>query len=694
MNPSPKKRSSATRRSARSLSSDPKRILRGTSPDLRFSPGGRPGSAFLSLSAKKGSDRHEVALGAISGLKRWVAMARLHEPFWMRTAFGSDLSTLPAETQYLLAERTDGSLLLIAPLVGSGMRFSLAVREGSLLLVGETNDPEARPARCLAAYVAAGRDLQSLAREGALAVCRKLGTVKPRTRKRLPDFADDLGWCTWDAFYHEVTPSGVRAGLEAFRRGGIRPGFLILDDGWQDYAYTEVGHSRLMSLKTHPERFSKGIAPLVSLCKEEFGIRRFLVWHAFMGYWSGVDPKGFSKYGAVTRGRNHGVEMLKRAPNANLQWWGHYAGVIPPDGIGKFYEDLHRGVAAAGVDGVKVDVQSMIEGLSTGDGGRVAMTGKYKRELEASVKRHFGGRLINCMSHANDLIYQTSDSALMRSSDDFYPLRTEMHGLHLKTNSHFGVWFGQFVHPDWDMFHSRHPWGSYHAAGRAVSGSPVYVSDKPGHHDFALLAKLAFPDGRVLRMDAPGVPTRDCLFHDVQNEAVALKIANTSGERGVLGLFNARIAEPRKGGKKAPDVAVTAFARASDVPGLADHPSYAVSSHAAGKLARVTRGAGLTFRLPEKGWEILTYAPIERGFAAIGLADMLAGAAAVTSAGWRGNSAYRVALSGGGRFLAYSEKRVTGCTFLGKPVAWSQRGKRLSVNLPRDASGTLEFAFA
>jgi hypothetical protein len=46
----------------------------------------------------------------------------------------------------------------------------------------------------------------------------------------------------------------------------------------------------------------------------------------------------------------------------------------------------------------------------------------------------------------------------------------------------------------------------------------VYVSDKPGHHDFALLRRLVAPDGGLLRPLLPGRPTRDCLFRDAMRD--------------------------------------------------------------------------------------------------------------------------------------------------------------------------------
>lgn len=61
---------------------------------------------------------------------------------------------------------------------------------------------------------------------------------------------------------------------------------------------------------------------------------------------------------------------------------------------------------------------------------------------------------------------------------------------------------------------SKHEAAGLHAAARAVSGACVYVSDKPGQHDFSILKQLVLSDGSVLRCLLPGRPTLDCLFLD------------------------------------------------------------------------------------------------------------------------------------------------------------------------------------
>ena len=78
-----------------------------------------------------------------------------------------------------------------------------------------------------------------------------------------------------------------------------------------------------------------------------------------------------------------------------------------------------------------------------------------------------------------------------------------------------------------------------HGMARAVSGGAVYVSDKPGQHDFELLRRLVLPDGTVLRASLPGRPTRDTLFCDVLRDGRSLlKAWNTNPVVGVVGVFN------------------------------------------------------------------------------------------------------------------------------------------------------------
>lgn len=61
---------------------------------------------------------------------------------------------------------------------------------------------------------------------------------------------------------------------------------------------------------------------------------------------------------------------------------------------------MHRHLRSAGVDGVKVDVQSGLTVMASPYGGYTELARSYNASLERSVKENFPGNvLINCMCH-------------------------------------------------------------------------------------------------------------------------------------------------------------------------------------------------------------------------------------------------------------------------------------------------------
>lgn len=79
-----------------------------------------------------------------------------------------------------------------------------------------------------------------LSRSTIANILQRTATLKKNRKRGLgPSFADYFGWCTWDSFYTDLSSNRVLSGLESFRGTGVRPRFLILDDGWQ------VHHSQL-----------------------------------------------------------------------------------------------------------------------------------------------------------------------------------------------------------------------------------------------------------------------------------------------------------------------------------------------------------------------------------------------------------------------------------------------------------------
>jgi len=602
---------------------------------------------FLTAHASTPSARHAFTLGRVPDLRRFTACHR-YEPYWMKPCAGTRLSEVPAETQSLVGELGDGQWLLMVPLLGDLFRFSLRGRPDDCLeLLAETGDSFAPGLGGLALYVAVGRDPFDMVRDGARAVMARLRSGRLRADKPLPDFVDYFGWCTWDAFYQDVSAEKVRQGLEQFAAGGVRPRMLILDDGWQCTELMPTGERRLTAFSAN-DKFPGDLKLTVRMAKQEFGVEAFLVWHSIVGYWGGVDGKRLTGYGVLDQTRQFGEGVLTHVPTFNHLWWGNVVGFVPCQYIRAFFEDYHRALAAQGVDGVKVDSQAVLESVVQGQGGRVPVTRAYRDALEASTVEHFRGRLINCMSNAQETWYGSPASTLIRSSIDFFPTRPETHGMHLYANAQVGLWFGEFMHPDWDMFQSGHAWGAYHAAARAVSGGPVYVSDKPGTHDFAVLRKLVCSDGTVLRCDGVARPTLDVLCIDPTRGEKPLKVWNRSGAAGVVGVFNAtHDTHGQSCGEVRGEIGP------SNVPGFT-HGDYALYSHNEKSLEVLPGAARRPVTLRERGFELFTMVPVERGFAPIGLADKLNSAGAIAGISWTAPRECEITLRDGGDFLAYS----------------------------------------
>lgn len=81
-------------------------------------------------------------------------------------------------------------------------------------------------------------------------------------------------------------------------------------------------------------------------------------------------------------------------------------GLVDPKVIGHFYDDLHSYLASCGVDGMKVDVQSVSETLGSGYGGRVELAKQYQKALEESVIKNFkASNIISCMCLNTEFFY-------------------------------------------------------------------------------------------------------------------------------------------------------------------------------------------------------------------------------------------------------------------------------------------------
>ncbi|CAL5207696.1 unnamed protein product [Lathyrus oleraceus] len=689
-----------------------KTILSGVPDNIVLTPGTGKGivtGAFIGATVSNTKSIHVFPIGVLQDL-RFLCCFRF-KLWWMTHRVGTCGRDIPLETQFILIEIKESKnqkqnspviYTVLLPLLEGQFRAVLQGNDkNEIEICLESGDPAVETNQGLhLVYMHAGTNPFEVISQAVKAVEKHMQTFLHREKKILPSFVDWFGWCTWDAFYTDVTAEGIEEGLKSLSEGGASPRFLIIDDGWQqieskpkdaDSVVQEGAQfaTRLTGIKENT-KFQKngggnGLEHVVDQTKQLHNMKYVYVWHALAGYWGGVKPTaiGMEHFNTVVAYPIHSPGVLGNQPDAVMDSLTvHGLGLVHPKKVFDFYNELHAYLASCGVDGVKVDVQNIIETLGSGHGGRVSITRSYHQALEASIARNFcDNGCISCMCHNTDGLYSAKQTAVVRASDDFYPHDPASHTIHVSSVTYNSIFLGEFMQPDWDMFHSLHPAAEYHAAARAISGGPIYVSDKPGRHNFDLLKKLVLPDGSVLRAQLPARPTVDSLFVDPARDGKSLlKIWNLNKCCGVVGVFNCQGAGWCKIEKKnrihceTPET-LTGSVCTSDVDLIAQvagadwNGDAVVFSYRSGNITLLPKGASMPVTLKVLEYELFHFYPIKEiaqgiWFAPIGLLDMFntGGAVEQFEIHQKGVAAsVSLKVRGSGRFGVYCSQRPVKC---------------------------------
>lgn len=438
--------------------------------------------------------------------------------WWTRPSFIDDFSQIPERTQIALFKFKDHYGCFI-PMVGKA--FKATLNGGTKTEIGiemtaylgglkEVKEPF---------YLYAKAPTLDEAIHKAFSALADYKELPLREKRRFPDLLRYLGWCSWDAVYKEVDEEAIRKKVEELKNKNVPIRWLIIDDGWMD---TEGEF--LNSFEPDKNKFPNGFKNMLKDIKSDGIIDAVGVWHALGGYWSGINPES----PLVTKEDNY----LYKAVNGK---------VIPsPFNGGHFYRDWYKYLRNEGIDFVKVDAQSSIpsffeNSLSVSEGSR----GLNEALEEGAI--YFDNTIINCMGMAMENVLARPNSSVSRNSNDFFPNDKNSFSEHLIENAYNALYHNEFYNCDWDMFWTTHPQNLKHSLLRAISGGPVYVSDKIGETNPEVLKPLAYLDGEILLMDRSAKPTEDSAFIDPLKEGV-LKLHNVASwgnkKAGGIALFN------------------------------------------------------------------------------------------------------------------------------------------------------------
>ncbi|XVE84009.1 hypothetical protein DITRI_Ditri16bG0134400 [Diplodiscus trichospermus] len=715
--------------------------------------------SFVGFDAVESDSRHVVPIGKLKNIK-FMSIFRF-KVWWTTHWVGSNGRDLENETQMVILDKSDSGrpYVLLLPLLEGPFRASLQPGSDDNIDVcvesGSTKVTSDRFRSVL--YVHVGEDPFNLVQEAMKVIRVHLGTFKLLEEKTPPGIVDKFGWCTWDAFYLTVNPQGVWEGVKGLVEGGCPPGLLLIDDGWQSISHDEdpitkegmncavAGEQMPCRLLKFQENYkfrdyvsprplssgapSKGMGAFIKDLKEEFNTVDYVyVWHALCGYWGGLRPNvpGLLETKVIRPELSPGLKKtmedlaVDKIVNTGV-------GLVPPEIADQLYEGIHSHLENVGIDGVKVDVIHLLEMLCENYGGRVDLAKAYFKALTDSVKKHFKGNgVIASMEHCNDFMFLGTEAiCLGRVGDDFWctdpsgdPNGTFwLQGCHMVHCAYNSLWMGNFIHPDWDMFQSTHPCAEFHAASRAISGGPIYVSDTVGKHNFPLLKRLVLPDGSILRCEYYALPTRDCLFDDPLHDGkTMLKIWNLNKYTGVIGAFNCQgggwCRETRRNQCASQfSHMVTAKTNPKDIEwNSGKNPIciegvqvFALYFSQSKKMILSKPAENIEISLEPFNFELITVSPVtilagkSVHFAPIGLVNMLNAGGAIQSFAYDDfECSVQMGVKGTGEFRAFASEQPKACKINGKDVRYEYEDHMIIVHVPWSSpSGlsTIEYQF-
>ncbi|KAL2870887.1 putative raffinose synthase protein Sip1 [Aspergillus lucknowensis] len=599
-----------------------------------------PGAALwqLSGSVDPARDGHSgivtFPLGVPSSVSRFFALVRLSTP-WLGPRQGNELD-LREDAVLCSFHRTDGVHVVLLGVSGiDDVLTTLRSGSNGAVVIKSRND-NSTPAGFH--VLAAAADEFEIAMSALIYEARKLvrpydvTTNNDPKAQWLSSWYDELIYCTWNGIGQYLTEEKILSALDELKAQGIKISGLIIDDNWQSLD-KEGANERARGWKqfeANPKAFPQGLAKTVATIRERHqNIEHIAVWHALLGYWGGISPEG--QLAATYKTKE--VKINSDTRSSLL--------AIDPDDIQRFYDDFYKFLWSAGITGVKADAQGFLD-LMTDPEDRRRFTTAYQDAWSISSLRYFGPRVISCMSQLPQIIFHSQLPAnkptiVVRNSDDFFPDVEDSHAWHVFCNAHNALLTRYLnVLPDWDIFQTSHPYASFHAAARCVSGGPISITDTPGQHNINIINQLTAQtiQGNTVTLRPSLVGRTLDMYNDI-NDGQILRIGTYTGRArtgsGIIGLFNV------SSSTKSSAILV------DDFPGIygsdSEQPTYIVRAHRTGKIAETLHSASvISVELKQKGWEILTAYPthsfnlkddIPTRVAVLGLLGKMTGVAAL-----------------------------------------------------------------
>lgn len=574
-------------------------------------------TAPVAKAVGKESGYADISLGSPRSFTRWFSLVRIWNP-WLAPRHGQG-NFAPTEDSILSSFlRSDG--LHVVVLAVSGIEDVLTVFKpdgAGNVIIHSRNDNENEGK--LQVVVAVGTTFET-ANAAVMYYARRLvqgdqytsGQTKAEMEAQtdngvkpewMESWYDGLTYCTWNGLGQDLNQQRIFDALDILKTNKIKITNLIIDDNWQSLDNRGDSQFRrgMTDFEANKEGFPHGLKYTATFIRDNHpNIKHIAVWHAILGYWGGISPNG-------SISQNYKTKVVRKQKGVGDDTFT----VVDADDAPRFYDDFYKFLLSSGIDSVKTDAQFFLDLLQDAD-DRKRFINAYQDAWTIASLRYFSTKAISSMSQTPQMLFHsqmptTIPRLTVRNSDDFFPEVPSSHPWHIFTNAHNSVLTSHLnIVPDWDMFQTSHPYSSFHAAGRCVSGGPIYFTDEPGKHDLDLIRQMTAQSIKertvILRPDLIGKTTNVYTGYD---EERLLKVGTFVGGVGgisILGCFNVS------------ERPLSEFVNLNDFFGIGRDEDYVLRSHTTGEispsLSLDSESPVVSLQLEVKGWDILTAYPL------------------------------------------------------------------------------------
>lgn len=431
----------------------------------------------------------------------------LHRSWWTRPYFGKCISDIPSKTQSLYI-KNKSSYSYILPYVGDEFKTTISSSTDNIMIFNlSANVSGFNEVKETFVVMSTKKDFFDAVSSVFDYACNDKHILK-KSQRKLPDMFNYLGWCSWDAFYTKMNEDKFLEKAKELNEKNVPVRWLLFDDGW-----LSIKDEKLTSFEPDSEKFPNGLKHVITKIKASTSIDNFGVWHTLAGYWGGIDESSqlAKKYCHNTYTTYNG----KTLPYPSLHKGS------------KFFCDWYEYLCNEGINFVKVDGQSGVSNhFESNMPVCIAAKGSHN-SLECAVESHMNNQLINCMGMAMENILSRENSPISRNSDDFVPDSKDGFKEHMLQNVYNAIYHNEVYHCDWDMFWSNHFDATRHSITRAISGSPVYISDKIGETNMDTILPLIYDDGEIIKFSNSAKPILSSVFKNP--DETVLNISNDDG---------------------------------------------------------------------------------------------------------------------------------------------------------------------